>query len=252
MMKRMVLLAAAVAAVMAVGCRGSKKSEATPVVETIDFVDKDSGATPYSVELSYCRIVDADTNPVWSSIESQNYEHIFGEQAPADIDAAVDAIIKGFVDDFVAYDDDMPPHSFEYQLSISQDSETVRGGAVMCYTTYYYTYTGGAHGLGTVAYDCYDLSSGQRYDFHYLMEDVWAQAVQQLVSDKLNEEYGSDLFGTTPETAYVSSAVKITDDGILIDYQPYEVAPYSMGIVSILLTDEEIDATGAPVIWQAE
>lgn len=251
MMKRMVLLAAAATAVMAVGCRNGNKNVATPVVETIDFVDRDSVATPYSVELSYCRIVDADSNPVWASIERQNYEHVFGAEAPADVNDAAQAVVDGFVDDFVAYDEG-ESHTFEYQLSISQDSELVRDGSVMCYTTYYYMYTGGAHGLGTTAYDCYDMSSGQRYDFHYLMEDDWGAAVRQLVSDKLNEEYGADLFGTTPETAYVSSAVKIIDDGILIDYQPYEVAPYSMGIVSITLTDDEIAATGAPVIWRAE
>ncbi|MDE6139898.1 MAG: RsiV family protein [Alistipes sp.] len=251
MMKRMVLLAAAAAAVMAVGCRGARKSAEVPVVETLDFVDKDSGATPYSVEVSYCRIADADSDPVWASIERQNYEHVFGAEAPADIDAAVQMVIDGFVDDFVAYDEG-EPHSFEYQLGISQDNELVRGGAVMCYTTYYYMYTGGAHGMGTVAYDCYDMASGQRYDFHYLMEDVWAPAVRQLVSNKLNGDYGDDLFGITPETAYVSAAVKITDNGILIDYQPYEVAPYCMGIVSVALSDEEIAATGAPVIWRAE
>ena len=251
MMKRIVMVTAVVAAIAAAGCRGSKKSVATPVVETIDFTDKNAGAAPYIVELSYCRIVDADANPAWASIERQNYEHVFGAEAPTDIDAAAKAVIDGFVADCVECNDD-EPNSFEYQFSISQDSETVRGGSVICYTTYYYIYTGGAHGLGTVAYDCYDLSSGQRYDFQYLMEDSWAAAVQQLVSDKLNAEYGDDLFGTTPETAYVSSAVKITDDGILIDYQPYEVAPYCMGIVSITLTDDEIAATGAPVIWRAE
>lgn len=251
MMKRVILLAAVVAAFAAAGCRGSKKSVTTPVIETVAFADRDSLRTPYDVELTYCRIVDADTNPAWASIERQNYEHIFGDKAPADIDAAAKAVIDDFVEECIACNDD-EPNSFEYQFSISQDNEIVRGGSVVCYTTYYYIYTGGAHGLGTVAYDCYDLSSGQHYDFHYLMEDSWAAAVQQLVSDRLNEEYGDDLFGTTPEAAYVSSAVKITDDGILIDYQPYEVAPYCMGIVSITLTDDEIAATGAPVIWRAE
>lgn len=251
MIKRMVLLAAVVAVCAAVGCRGSKKSAAMPVVETVAFADKSSTPAPYSVELSYCRIVDAYGNPVWESIERQNYEHVFGEEAPAEIDAAAEAVIDGFVDDFVAYDEESS-HSFEYQFSISQDSEIVRGGAVICYTTYYYVYTGGAHGLGSVVYDCYDLASGQRYDFQYLMEDSWADGVRQLVANRLNEDYGDALFGVTPETAYVSSAVKVTDDGIIIDYQPYEVAPYCMGIVSIALTDDEIAATGAPVIWKAE
>lgn len=247
----MVLLAAVAAAVMAAGCRRANKGVAAPEVETIDFVARDSVATPYSVELSYCRIVDADSNQAWATIEQQNYESVFGDEAPADINAAAQAVVDGFVDGFAAYDEG-GSHTFEYQLSISQDSEFVRDGSVMCYTTYCYTYTGGAHGLGTVAYCCYDVSSGQRYDFQYLMEDAWAAAVKQLVSEKLNEGYGDDLFGITPETAYVSSAVKITDEGILIDYQPYEVAPYSMGIVSITLTDDEIAATGAPVIWRAE
>jgi len=76
-----------------------------------------------------------------------------------------------------------------------------------------------------------------------------APAVRHLISERRNAEYGEELFGTTPETAYVPSAVRITDTGLLLEYQPYEVAPYCVGIVGIELTDDQIAATGAPLIW---
>ena len=78
------------------------------------------------------------------------------------------------------------------------------------------------------------------------------QADFDAMVERLAGEYvccDEELFGTTPETAYVPSAVRITDTGLLLEYQPYEVAPYCVGIVGIELTDDQIAATGAPLIW---
>ena len=35
-------------------------------------------------------------------------------------------------------------------------------------------------------------------------------------------------------------SVLITDTGLLLVYQPYELAPYSYGMVTVELTDEEL------------
>mgnify|MGYP003450229049 FL=1 len=41
----------------------------------------------------------------------------------------------------------------------------------------------------------------------------------------------------------------ITESGLMLVYQPYDIAPYSEGILSVELSDEAIAATGAPLVW---
>lgn len=249
-MKRIVMMSAVAAALLAAGCNRGEKSVA-PSIETVEFNAKAAEPSPYTVTAAYCRITNADDNTILTAIEHANRERIFGAKATADLQANFDTMVKRLADEYVCSDDGMP-YSFTYQFSASQNCDTTRDGAILCYQTSYYIYTGGAHGLSSIEYDCYDLTTGQRYEFGYLSEDEWAPAVRQLISERLNAEYGDDLFGTTPETAYVPSAVRITDTGLLLEYQPYEVAPYCVGIVGIELTDAQIAATGAPLIWVDE
>lgn len=246
-MKRIVMMSAVAAALLAAGCDRGEKT-VTPSIETVEFSAEAAEPSPYTVTAAYCRITNADDSTVLTAIERANRERIFGAEATADLQADFDAMVERLAGEYVCCDEELS-HSFTYQFSALQNCETTRGGTILCYQTSYYIYTGGAHGLGSVEYDCYDLTTGQRYEFGYLGEDEWAPAVRQLISERLNAEYGEELFGTTPETAYVPSAVRITDTGLLLEYQPYEVAPYCVGIVGIELTDDQIAATGAPLIW---
>lgn len=246
-MKRIVMMSAVAATLLAAGCNRGEKAVA-PSIETVEFSAEAAEPSPYTVTAAYCRITNADDSTVLTAIERANRERIFGAEATADLQADFDAMVERLAGEYVCCDEELS-HSFTYQFSALQNCETTRGGTILCYQTSYYIYTGGAHGLGSVEYDCYDLTTGQRYEFGYLGEDEWAPSVRQLISERLNAEYGEELFGTTPETAYVPSAVRITDTGLLLEYQPYEVAPYCVGIVGIELTDDQIAATGAPLIW---
>lgn len=97
-------------------------------------------------------------------------------------------------------------------------------------------------------YECFDLVSGALYDFSYLFEDAWSDAVRELVYNKLKEEYGVLLIESAEELP-VTRSVLITDTGLLFVYNPYAVACFAAGILSVEFSDEEIAATGAPLLW---
>ena len=41
----------------------------------------------------------------------------------------------------------------------------------------------------------------------------------------------------------------LTESGVVFIYQPYEVAPYSEGIISVEISDEELAEVEAPLLW---
>ena len=123
-----------------------------------------------------------------------------------------------------------------------------RDDRVVCYETYLEKYSGGVHGGCSLLYECFDLMSGALYDFSYLFEDAWSDAVRELVYNKLKEEYGVLLIESAEELP-VTRSVLITDTGLLFVYNPYAVACFAAGILSVEFSDEEIAATGAPLLW---
>jgi hypothetical protein len=98
-------------------------------------------------------------------------------------------------------------------------------------------------------YDCYDLATGGLYDFSYLTDGEWAEAVQTLIYDRLNEACDDVIFVASPKSVYIPRSVKITESGLLLVYQPYEVASFDAGIISVEISDEELLYCGAPLVW---
>jgi hypothetical protein len=42
----------------------------------------------------------------------------------------------------------------------------------------------------------------------------------------------------------------LSDEGVVLVYQPYEVASYSEGIISVEITDEELEQMAVPLLWE--
>lgn len=114
---------------------------------------------------------------------------------------------------------------------------------VLSLTGYFYGYTGGAHGnYGTTGYN-YDVRSGQKLQLSDLVENEseFYETASEYICNKLEEEYGDELFpeyqetvktlwdGEYPVNWYLSGT------GIEIVYNPYEVGPYAMGQAQVTL-----------------
>lgn len=120
-----------------------------------------------------------------------------------------------------------------------------------------YMYSGGAH--GNLGIDClnYDLVNNRRLNFNDLFKDPQKalQLMSELTSKKLVRSLGEDADeemiaeGTAPDPANFKN-LTLTPNGLYVEFQPYQVGPWSIGPQRVELGLEELTpAQPAPSVW---
>lgn len=120
-----------------------------------------------------------------------------------------------------------------------------------------YSYSGGAHGMLQLTTLNYDLRTGKRL----LLSDIFADPEKALnifgenAANKLRNELGSDAdedmitSGTAPEENNFQN-LTLTPGGLFIEFQPYQVGPWSIGPQRVEMALEDMkDAGPNPDIW---
>lgn len=120
-----------------------------------------------------------------------------------------------------------------------------------------YSYTGGAHGQIFIVVFNFDLKTSKQLELKNLFaEPEKALAIMSQVSvaqlqKSLGEDVDEDMLkdGTEPDVANFSCLV-LTPAGVTVEFQPYQVGPWSIGQqhVDIPLADLEA-AKPNPAIW---
>lgn len=105
-----------------------------------------------------------------------------------------------------------------------------------------YTFMGGAHGSPTEALNTFDVQSGKILTWDDLVTDK--AAVQALAEKKVREER-ADVFkeGFDFDDTFnfvLPANYGLTEEGIFLYYQHYEIMPYALGATEVTLTFEEL------------
>ena len=153
-----------------------------------------------------------------------------------------------------------------YKMAVQQYEDSVANGfpvrafeAILAYkvtfnqdcaiSLYYdrYEYTGGAHGSTTRCSDTWNIQIGRRIR----LSQLFAQSVDfvKYITRSVNEEIarqiqsGNDVYFEDYEKRVVKkfdpNNFYLTDEGIVIYYQQYDIAPYSTGIPEFLIPYKE-------------
>lgn len=233
---------------MVVSCNNKNSGDGVMPEFTPFVLSVDSEAC--SVDICYQRIANVDDSPILADIEAHNYAHSFEGYAvePMDVKASAQLL----VDEYTEGGEQNLRHSMSgYYYTMDQSAHLARGESILCYETYIEAYTGGAHSGFSMWYECYDLATGRLYDFEYLFEGEWGMSMRELILSRIREVV-AEPFVESADMLPVTKSVLITESGLTLVYQPYAVACFAAGIISIELSDAEIAATGAPLVWVAE
>lgn len=105
-------------------------------------------------------------------------------------------------------------------------------------TNYIYYYHA-AHGMTSVAYLNYSIKNHQILDASNLFKPGNDTAILDLINNAAKAKYSEEgeLF-EEPISTYAN--FKVTGDEIVFVYQPYEVAPYSTGIVEVPVSQYDL------------
>lgn len=108
-------------------------------------------------------------------------------------------------------------------------------------------YTGGAHGMHGLSYLNFDPQNG-----HLLtLEELFKPGFEKPLDDLLLEQLMKDTHSNSLDELNAKAYLQWTDmypsgnfirrpEGITFVYNAYEIAPYSMGIIEITLSDEQM------------
>lgn len=111
-----------------------------------------------------------------------------------------------------------------------------------------YSYTGGAHGYRSSHYLLFDTKKGALITREELIKDV--DGFTALAEQKFREHYASDTntplneqgFMFENDQFHLPDNIGFTNDGLKLIYNPYEIAPYSSGQITLEIPYSEVNA----------
>lgn len=132
----------------------------------------------------------------------------------------------------------------EHPYIVEDEVNAYFSGAWEKYRTYiveYYTYSGGAHGLNTYTPLVFDCESGRIVPEAEFFAEAYEEPVAGLIRNKLFEDYEDlplfDLGSIGPNGAY-----EVGENGISWYFQPYEIAPYAYGVLTVTIPWADVKA----------
>lgn len=123
---------------------------------------------------------------------------------------------------------------FEFQRE-GRFTTACKARHLQTYAVAYNDYTGGAHGMNALVCNVFDLTTGETVSEADLFAEGWQDGVSALLKTALDaflaaQEEGEDLvFGAPAPNGNFS----VSEDGVTWTYNPYEIAPYSMGAIEL-------------------
>ena len=245
-MRRLRLYILAIVAVCAVACGEEAKKVVTPEFDTFEYELIEEGN--YAFSISYERIKNAADSRALQIIDSMNYHSTFGPYAleEPDLQRSSEALVNEALTSMQAFNST----GMECEMHIYQVASLVRNNSIVCYDTVIETNFGGIYPIVNHTYECYDIASGNIYDFSYLNEGEWYEALTENMYNKLKAEYGAQFYITAPQYLHLPNATYLTDSGIVFQYQTYEIGDAELGSISVEVTDAELKTMGAPLVWK--
>ena len=227
-------------------CNNETPKTTLPEFETFEYemIEENN----YSITISYERIANTDANKAYALIDSMNYHTTFGEFAleEPDLQRSAEMMAKDALVGIELYD----IFDLAYDMHLYQVASLVRNNTIVCYDTVMESNFGGIYPIVSHGYECYDLASGNAYDFSYLAEGEWTDALRIVLFDKMIAEHGTNITVPSAENLHISNIIYLSDTGIVFMYQSFEVGSPDMDNVFVELSDEELAATGAPIVWE--
>ena len=110
---------------------------------------------------------------------------------------------------------------------------------ILSYSCYVYTFTGGAHGMNTTSCYVYDVYENQEIGINSIFKEEFLPNILSL----LREQLASHECAESIDMSYVNVTENFFADevGIHWIYNPYEIAPYAVGVIEVVLPYSKIE-----------
>lgn len=251
------------------GCIEPKQA-ATPSIEILSsdtivhlMGDAQAPACKISIEYAYLKSAeknDSITGVISHTLQTAAFGPKYGNLSP---EAAVEAFRKSYATQYIKdvepiYKADLKrtkkedlPSWYNYEYSFTSDLRKGKEG-IWNYSTTIFEYTGGAHPNTWIKLVNVDEHTGQILKKEQVFaagtdNEICALLIPKLMefaNDRLETDTISSIEGLQDvginTELYIPDNFLLSDDGVSFLYNPYEIAPYSMGSITLTLPYEDI------------
>ena len=248
-MRYSAVVLAAVSLVLVGGCTGAPQKEElkTKNIEFSEVTPLQEGA-PYdfTMEMNIEWPEGGASDKVLKKMQKGITDLLFGSELETiDIEYAMKAHNNRSVD-FDRQDNEEYLEDIEEEWAFMMDwSESINGSfldpykGMVSYLKYAYGYSGGAHGMDVLTCRTFDLKTGEQIFEEDLFKRGYEDRLTEALRANLLSRYeDQDMFFETDITP--SDEFYLTSEGITYIYQRYEIGPYAIGIVEVLVPWKEI------------
>lgn len=246
-----------------VGCSNELEFVRKTVIDSVSLSEDSSVPTcSYSIDFMYARAGKSDQ--ITERINTYLVEAVFSIEnlSPAE---AVDSFANRFIADyrrdvspFYLVDKQSPNHSlrgwYNYETNISTSVNTSYGGDVLNYQVEEESYLGGAHGNYRAKWINFRKEDGTVISLDEIMQIGYQSKLTELLIKALEEKCNVNSIEELREKGYLnwsemfpSPNFFIKDDGIDFLYNPYEIAPWSMGRTELTISNKKLKRLLKPI-----
>ncbi len=153
--------------------------------------------------------------------------------------------IKRFNEEFNAFKKNFPDSSQKWELLIDGEV-TYRSLEVICIALNSYVDTGGAHGNTNVRFFNFNPTTGQLISKEGLIDDI--DALSKIIANSLKANVLAKDYNQPMEDFFFGKGFQLpetigfSDEGLIILYNPYEIASYAQGIIEFTIPYEEVSS----------
>jgi len=148
--------------------------------------------------------------------------------------------ILAFNNEYTSFKKDFPDSAQEWEAQIDGDL-MYQSSEIISIALSTYINTGGAHGILTIRFLNFDPGSGLKLENDKLFNDIEALgAIAKSYFNEFIEENDSVVFD--PDKFSLPQNIGFEEEGIVMLYNTYEVAPYASGIIQFTIPYSEISS----------
>ncbi len=152
---------------------------------------------------------------------------------------SIEESITLFNDEYNAFNTDFPDSTAPWEVQI--DGEILfQSSEIISIAITSYMNTGGAHGITNISFINFDAATGKRIPNEKLFknEAAFKDAAKPYFEAALNED---DII-FEPDNFKLPANIGYNEEGIILLYNTYEIAPYSTGIIDFIIPFEKISS----------
>jgi len=157
----------------------------------------------------------------------------------------IDDAVKQFDKAYINFKSDFPDNAQQWEALIDGEV-TYHSPEVISIVISTYLDTGGAHGNTNVKFFNFDSQTGKLFSKKELITNI--DGLSKLVQSRLKDEIEANADNEPLEDLFFGKDFQLpesfgySDEGLIILYNPYEMASYAQGIVEFTIPFEDVSA----------